>query len=57
MEEKISAICDLKDDALVQAEVQIKYEGYITREEEMANKMDRLENVKIPPDTDYSLLS
>ncbi len=57
LEEKISAICDLKDDALVQAEVQIKYEGYITREEEMANKMDRLENVKIPPDTDYSLLS
>ena len=57
LEEKISAICDLKDDALVQAEVQIKYEGYITREEEMANKMDRLENVKIPPDTDYTLLS
>ncbi len=23
----------------------------------MANKMDRLENVKIPPDTDFSLLS
>jgi tRNA uridine 5-carboxymethylaminomethyl modification enzyme len=57
LNEKLNAICDLEDDALVQAEVQIKYEGYITREEQMADKMDRLENVKIPPDTDYSLLS
>ncbi|MDG1914203.1 MAG: tRNA uridine-5-carboxymethylaminomethyl(34) synthesis enzyme MnmG [Crocinitomix sp.] len=57
LNDKLNEICDLDSDALVQAEVQIKYEGYITREEEMANKMDRLENVKIPPDTDYSLLS
>lgn len=57
LNDKLNAICDLEDDALVQAEVQIKYEGYITREEQMADKMDRLENVKIPPDTDYSLLS
>ncbi|MFT5818790.1 MAG: tRNA uridine 5-carboxymethylaminomethyl modification enzyme [Crocinitomix sp.] len=57
LNEKLNAICELEDDALVQAEVQIKYEGYITREEQMADKMDRLENVKIPPDTDYSLLS
>jgi tRNA uridine 5-carboxymethylaminomethyl modification enzyme len=57
LNEKLNAICELDDDALVQAEVQIKYEGYITREEQMADKMDRLENVKIPPDTDYSLLS
>ncbi|WP_066758742.1 tRNA uridine-5-carboxymethylaminomethyl(34) synthesis enzyme MnmG [Crocinitomix algicola] len=54
---ELLAVCDADDDAFVQAEVQIKYEGYIVREEEQANKMDRLENVKIPPDTDYSLLS
>lgn len=54
---ELLAVCDEDDDAFVQAEVQIKYEGYIVREEEQANKMDRLENVKIPPDTDYSLLS
>ena len=57
LKEKLDAICLEGDDALVQAEVQIKYAGYITREQEMANKMDRLENVKIPPDTDFSLLS
>jgi tRNA uridine 5-carboxymethylaminomethyl modification enzyme len=57
LEKKLSEICSEYDDALVQAEVQIKYEGYITREEEVANKMDRLEGLKIPTDTDYSLLA
>ena len=57
LQKKLAALGDLHEDALIQAEIQIKYEGYITREEEMANKMDRLENVKIPPATDYALLS
>lgn len=57
LNEKLSDICKEEDDALVQAEIQIKYAGYISREEDMANKMDRLENVKIPPHTDYALLS
>jgi tRNA uridine 5-carboxymethylaminomethyl modification enzyme len=57
LDRKLSAICDVNHDALIQAEIQTKYAGYISREEEMANKMDRLENVKIPPHTDYALLS
>lgn len=57
LQKKLDALGELHEDALIQAEIQIKYEGYITREEEMANKMDRLENVKIPPATDYALLS
>jgi len=44
-------------DALNQAEVQIKYEGYISREQDIANKMIRLENVKIPPTIDYTSFS
>ena len=44
-------------DSLEQAEIQIKYDGYINREQEMANKLIRLENVKIPKDIDYSLFS
>jgi len=44
-------------DALNQAEVQIKYEGYISREQDIANKMIRLENVKIPPNIDYTSFS
>ncbi len=57
LDSKLAEIGEKEKDALVQAEIQIKYEGYITREEENANKMDRLENVKIPPHTDYALLS
>ena len=40
-------------DSLEQAEIVLKYEGYIQREEEMANKLNRLENVKIPEELDY----
>jgi tRNA uridine 5-carboxymethylaminomethyl modification enzyme len=40
----------------VQTEIQVKYEGYIEREEEIAEKMYRLESVKIPQDIDYKQL-
>jgi tRNA uridine 5-carboxymethylaminomethyl modification enzyme len=44
-------------DIPVQTEIQLKYEGYIQREEEMALKMNRLDDLKIPFDVDYSLLN
>jgi tRNA uridine 5-carboxymethylaminomethyl modification enzyme len=44
-------------DALEQAEINIKYEGYIQREEEMAGKLHRLEDVRLLPDLDYRSLS
>jgi tRNA uridine 5-carboxymethylaminomethyl modification enzyme len=39
-----------------QVEIQLKYEGYIQREQEMASKMNRLDDLKIPDDMDYSQL-
>lgn len=36
-----------------QAEVQIKYRGYLDREQEVADKLSRLEYVKITNDIDY----
>lgn len=39
-----------------QTEIQLKYEGYIEREEEQAAKLSRLEEVKIPKDIDYRQL-
>ncbi len=36
------------------AEIYIKYNGYIKREQENADKLKRLENVKIPANIDYS---
>jgi tRNA uridine 5-carboxymethylaminomethyl modification enzyme len=46
----------LHEDIPAQAEIQLKYEGYIDREEEMAAKLSRLENVKIPEDIDFRQL-
>lgn len=43
-------------DVVEQAEIQMKYEGYIEREEELAKKMNRLEDVLIPADTDYNVM-
>ena len=38
---------------LEQAEIQIKYAGYIKKEEVQAQKLDRLESIKIPQGFDY----
>jgi tRNA uridine 5-carboxymethylaminomethyl modification enzyme len=43
-------------DIVSQAEIQLKYEGYIEREEEQAKKMGRMEEVKIPETIDYRAL-
>ena len=39
--------------AIEQVEIDIKYRGYINREKENADKLKRLEYVKIPTDIDY----
>lgn len=44
-------------EVIEQAEIQLKYEGYISREQEVANKLNRLDEVKIPDDLDFSKLS
>jgi len=38
------------------AEINMKYEGYIQKEQDMVNKMNRLESVKLRPDMDYTEL-
>jgi len=38
---------------LEQAEVEMKYRGYIEKQEELVDKMHRLEKVSIPEDIDY----
>jgi len=47
---------NLNSEVLEQAEVQIKYAGYIAKEKNNADKLHRLENVKIPTDFDYAKL-
>jgi tRNA uridine 5-carboxymethylaminomethyl modification enzyme len=45
---------DLNDDILEQVEVQVKYSGYIAKEKNNADKLNRLEDVKIPSNFDFS---
>ncbi|MBR6463921.1 MAG: tRNA uridine-5-carboxymethylaminomethyl(34) synthesis enzyme MnmG, partial [Verrucomicrobia bacterium] len=47
----------LDDEILEAAEIAIKYQGYIKRERQLADKILRLENVKIPEDFDFSKLT
>lgn len=41
-------------ETLEQAEIQIKYAGYVEKENDMAQKMNRLEELYLKPDFDYS---
>ncbi|PRP67765.1 tRNA uridine-5-carboxymethylaminomethyl(34) synthesis enzyme MnmG [Nonlabens agnitus] len=45
---------DLNEDILEQVEVQVKYSGYINKEKENADKLNRLEDIKIPENFDFS---
>lgn len=44
----------LNEEMLEQTEIQVKYSGYIEKEKNNADKLHRLEEVKIPKNFDYS---
>ena len=45
---------NLDQEVLEQVEIQVKYAGYIDKEKNNADKLNRLENIKIPANFDYS---
>ena len=47
---------ELSDEVVEQAEIQIKYRGYIEREKYYAEKMHRLEEIAIPANFDYNAM-
>jgi len=47
---------NLNREVMEQAEIQVKYSGYIAKEKNNADKLQRLENIKIPNGFDYSKL-
>ena len=55
--DKLDDICDLCSafgrEIIEEAEILVKYEGYIEKEREVADKLNRLEDVKLSPDFDY----
>ncbi len=52
-----ASISQFSEESLEQAEIKIKYSGYIEREKETAAKLTRLEGIKIKPDFDYHSLT
>ena len=48
---------DRRDEIVEAAEILIKYRGYIAREQLIADKLRRLEDVRLPSDTDYSSIT
>lgn len=46
-------ISSMPEDDITQTEISIKYASYIAKEKETADKIKRLENVKLNPDFDY----
>jgi tRNA uridine 5-carboxymethylaminomethyl modification enzyme len=57
LKEFIGNIGNEKRDVLEQAEIMIKYKGYLDREKDVADKLSRLEYVVIPDDIDYGKFS
>ena len=57
----LSAKYDLNDrfvrECLCEAEILIKYEGYINKEYDLAEKLNRLDYVKLPSEFDYHTLT
>ena len=57
LHERIEHLPNRKEEIAEAAEIHIKYKGYIERERQVAEKMHRLENIKIKGKFDYSNLS
>lgn len=57
LEKKVADLLIGHPDIVEQAEIQMKYEGYIRREEDTAKKLSRLEGVAIEKDIDFGKLT
>jgi len=54
LNEYIKDSSGLNHEAIEAAEIAIKYSGYIEREKQIADKINRLEHIKIPENVDYN---
>ena len=52
-----SLLVKYNEEVLEQAEIQIKYERYIEKEEELAKRISQLEELNIPETFDYSRIT
>ncbi len=56
LQRELDQITDRKEEIIEAAEIRIKYQGYIDREKMIADKLARLENIKIKGKFDYDSL-
>ena len=54
IQSKVTAIPNATEDVIEQAEIQLKYQGYLDKERDNAEKMRNLENIKLTPNFNYS---
>ena len=54
LKERIERITDRKEEIIEAAEIKMKYKGYIERERMVAEKMHRLENIRIPTSFNFN---
>lgn len=56
LKSELEKIQNRREEIIEATEIQIKYRGYIERETQIANKLHRLENIKIQGKFDYSTI-
>ena len=54
LKEKIDSLGIRKEEIVESTEINIKYKGYIEREKLAADKLHRLDNIRLPKDFDYN---
>ena len=54
LKERIEVLGDRKEETVESTEINIKYKGYIEREKLAADKLHRLDNIRLPKDFDYN---
>ena len=57
LNERINRITERQEEIAEAAEIRIKYKGYIEREKIVAEKMHRLENIRIPASFDFNAIN
>lgn len=57
LKELLDSIPNRREEIIEAAEIRIKYAGYIDREKMIAEKLSRLENIKLPTEMDFNSLN
>ena len=56
LHQRLDAIQDRKSEIIESAEIELKYKGYIQREKLAAEKLQRLDSIRIPADFDFNAI-